>query len=58
LLNIDKEGHKYEPGRIIEGALEGKFDAFDEKNIYPDKKPLTFIVIFNLWKNTKMSVVL
>ncbi len=33
----DKEGHKYEPGRIIEDAYEDKFDPFDPINIYPDK---------------------
>ncbi|MBN7810921.1 hypothetical protein J0A68_08145 [Algoriphagus sp. H41] len=33
----DKEGHKYEPGRIIEGAYEDKFDPFDPIEIYPDK---------------------
>lgn len=35
----DKEGHKYEPGRIIEDAYEDKFDPFDPVNIYPDKPP-------------------
>jgi len=33
----DKEGYKYEPGRIIESAYEDKFDPFDPINIYPDK---------------------
>ena len=40
---IDREGHKYEPGRIIEDALEGKFDAFDEKNILPRKRRKSLI---------------
>lgn len=36
----DREGHKYEPGRIIEEAYEDKFDPFDLINIYPDKLSL------------------
>lgn len=37
---IDIEGHKYEPGRIIEDAYEDKFDPFDPINNYPDKPSL------------------
>jgi hypothetical protein len=33
----DKEGHTYEPGRIIESAYEDKFDPFDLENSYPGK---------------------
>jgi hypothetical protein len=33
----DKEGHKYEPERIIEDAYEDKFDPFAPVNIYPDR---------------------
>ncbi|MES2619261.1 MAG: hypothetical protein V4615_00295 [Bacteroidota bacterium] len=33
----DKEGHKYQPGRIFEEACEAKFNPFDSANIYPDK---------------------
>jgi hypothetical protein len=33
----DKEGHKYEPGRIIEDAHEEKFDPFDPINMYTEK---------------------
>lgn len=32
----DREGHKYELGRIIEDAYEDEFDPFDPINIYPD----------------------
>ena len=39
---IDKEGHIYEPGRIIEDALGKPFDAFDEKNTNPVKRPQSF----------------
>lgn len=33
----DKQGHKYEPSRIIEDAYEDEFDPFATTNIYPDK---------------------
>lgn len=35
---IDKNGYKYEPGRIIEDVYEGKFDPFDPVNIYPKRE--------------------
>ena len=34
---IDKEGGRYEPGRIIVEGFEQKFDPFDEMNIHPNK---------------------
>jgi hypothetical protein len=46
---VDREGHKYGSGVIIEEVYEVYFDALDPKNIYPDHKnidqerqPLTF----------------
>jgi hypothetical protein len=33
----DKEGNKYEPGRIIEDAYEDEFDPFDPLNVYSNK---------------------
>ena len=38
LLLIDKNGRRYEPGRIIAEGLEPYFDPFDEKNIHPTKR--------------------
>lgn len=37
---VDKDGHKYEPGRIIEDAFEDNFNPFDSKNIYLKRKSL------------------
>ena len=34
---VDREGHKYESGRIIEEAYEDPFDPFDPVNIYRTK---------------------
>ena len=35
---VDKDGKRYEAGRIIEEGLEPEFDPFDEVNIHPTKK--------------------
>jgi hypothetical protein len=35
---IDKDGRRYETGRVIAEALEPNFDPFDELNIHPKKK--------------------
>ncbi len=40
---IDKEGRRYETGRVIAEALEPNFDAFDELNIHPIKRGKTII---------------
>jgi hypothetical protein len=34
---IDKDGKRYEAGRVIAEGLEPNFDPFDELNIYPRK---------------------
>lgn len=40
---VDKDGNRYESGRIMEEGLELGFDPFDESNIYPTKiRPATF----------------
>lgn len=40
---IDKDGKRYEAGRIIEEGLEPEFDPFDELNIQPTKRSLDFL---------------
>ena len=47
----DREGHKYESGRIIEDAYEAKFDPFDPINMYPDKPSFFARIksIFSYW---------
>jgi hypothetical protein len=35
---IDKDGRRYESGRIIAEGLEAKFDPFDKSKIYPAKR--------------------
>lgn len=40
---VDKEGKRYESGRIIEEGLEAEFDPFDELNIYPTKRQKGFL---------------
>jgi hypothetical protein len=35
----DKEGRKYEPGRIVESASEDVFDPFDPKHIFHPEIP-------------------
>jgi hypothetical protein len=35
---IDKDGKRYESGRIMEEGLEQEFDPFDESNLYPTKR--------------------
>jgi hypothetical protein len=37
---VDKEGRRYEAGRIIAEGLEPNFDAFKEANLYPKKRTL------------------
>jgi hypothetical protein len=38
---IDKEGKRYESGRIIGEGLEPDFDPFDELNVYPTRRQTT-----------------
>jgi hypothetical protein len=45
---VDKDGKRYEAGRIIEEGLEPEFDPFDELNIYPTKIQSRF---FDKFKN-------
>lgn len=40
---IDKEGRRYDTGRVIAEGLEPNFDPFDELNIYPTKSKRTII---------------
>jgi hypothetical protein len=35
---VDKEGNRYESGRMIEEGLELGFDPFDDSNSYPTKR--------------------
>jgi hypothetical protein len=48
---IDKEGRRYETGRILEEGLEPDFDPFDELNIHPVKNKVNVTnKIKNLFK--------
>jgi hypothetical protein len=40
---IDKDGRRYEAGRVMAEGLEPNFDPFDELNIYPSKRKTSLI---------------
>ncbi|ANH83152.1 hypothetical protein A8C56_21150 [Niabella ginsenosidivorans] len=40
---IDKDGRRYDSGRLIAEGLEPNFDPFDEVNICPTKRKATII---------------
>jgi hypothetical protein len=40
---IDKDGRRYESGRVIAEGLEPNFDPFDKLNIYPTKGKTSII---------------
>ena len=54
---IDKEGHKYEPGKILESAYEKDFDPFDKINLdpYNKLKDNLLLKLRNFFRKTRSS---